>query len=71
LGVEKGYRILEIYLCYEYRVTQYNPETGEGGHFFDYINTFLKLKVEASGYPRRVHNPEDQERYVELFWTGE
>jgi len=41
LAVEKGYRILEIYEVYEYLVTQYNPETGEGGLFIDYINTFL------------------------------
>jgi len=36
---------------YEYQVTKYNPETGKGGLFADYINTFLKLKMEASGYP--------------------
>jgi len=36
LAVEKGYRILEIYEVYEYQVTQYNPETDEGGHFVDY-----------------------------------
>ena len=43
LAVEKGYRILEIYEVYEYQVTQYNPETGEGGLFVASINTFLKL----------------------------
>jgi len=31
LAVENGYRILENYEVYEYQVTQYNPETGEGG----------------------------------------
>jgi len=40
LAVEKVYRILEIYEVYEYQVTQYNPETGLGGLFVDYINTF-------------------------------
>jgi len=45
LAVEKGYRILDTYENYEYQVTQYNPETGEGGIFVDYINTFLKLKA--------------------------
>ena len=51
LAVKKGYRILENYKFYEYQVKQYKPETGEGGLFVDYINTFLKLKAEASGYP--------------------
>ena len=44
--MEKGYKVLEIYEVYEYQVTQYNPVTGEGGFFVDYINTFLKLKAE-------------------------
>jgi len=39
LAVEKGYRILQIYEVYEYQVTQYNPETAEGGLFVDYIKT--------------------------------
>ena len=69
--MEKDYRILEIYEFYEHQVTQYNPEAGKGGNFVDYINTFLKLKAEASGYPGRVHSPEDEERYVESFWTSE
>ena len=42
VGRGKCYRILEIYEVYEYQVTQYSPETCEGGHFVDYLNTFLK-----------------------------
>jgi len=52
-------------------VTQYNPETGDGGLFAKYINTFLKLKAEASGYPGWVRSPEDDDRYVELFSQSE
>jgi len=40
LAVEKGYSIIEIYDVYEYLVTQYNPETGEGDVLADYINIF-------------------------------
>jgi len=71
LTVEKGYSILEIYEVYEYQVTQYNPETGEGGLFVDYINNFFKLKAEASGYPGWFRNLEDEELYVETFWKNE
>ena len=71
LAVDKGYKILEIYEVYEYQVTQYYPETGEGGLYVDHINTFLKLKAEASGYRCWVRSPEDEERYVESFWTNE
>jgi len=68
LAVENGYKILEIYEVYEYQVTQYSPETGVGGHFVDYINTFLKLKAEASGYPGWVRCPADEELYIERFF---
>jgi hypothetical protein len=51
LAVNKGYKILEIQELYQYEVTQYNPDTGVGGLFVKYINTFLKLIQEASGYP--------------------
>jgi hypothetical protein len=54
LAVDKGYRIIEIQEVYQYEVTQYNPDTSDGGLFVEYINTFLKLKAEASGYPSWV-----------------
>jgi len=71
LAVEKGYRILEIHEVYEYQVTQYKRETGEGGLFVDYINTFLKIKAEASGYPSWVRSPEDEDRFIDSFEQSE
>jgi hypothetical protein len=50
---------------YEYRVTIYDPHSGERGLFMDYINTLLN--ADASGYPDWVRGPEDAERYVESF----
>jgi len=52
LAVENGNHILEICDVYECKVNQYNPETGEGRIFVDFNNMFLKLKTEASCYPR-------------------
>jgi len=71
LAVEKGYRIHEIYEVYEYQVTQYKRETGEGGLFVDYINTFLKIKAEATGYPSWVRSPEDEESFIDSFEQNE
>ena len=56
---------------YEYDVTQYDPQMGQGGLFVDYINTFLKLKAEASGYPDWVRTPEDEDRYIDHFYASE
>jgi len=56
---------------YEYQITQYSRKTSEGGLFVDYINTFLKLKTEASGYPTWVRSPKDEERYIHSFRESE
>jgi len=71
LAVEKGYTIREIYEFYEYQVTQYNCETGDGGLFVAYIDTFLKLKAKASGYRSWVPTPDDEDTYIDAFWKSE
>ena len=30
-------------------ITTYDPSTGDGGLFAQYMNTFMKIKMEASG----------------------
>jgi len=70
-AIGKGYKILGIHELYEYQVTQLNKETGEGELFAEYINTFLKLKAEASGYPDWVRTPNDEDQYTEPFLQSE
>jgi hypothetical protein len=73
LSIQKRYQVLDILEVYEYEVTKYDPHTRDGRLFAECINTFLKLKAEASGYPACVRyracvrNPEDEERYVTIF----
>ena len=61
LAVDRGYKILEIQEVYQYEVTQYDPNTGEGGLFVDYINTSLKINAVASSYPSWVRTPDDED----------
>ena len=61
---------MEIDEVYE-SITRYDPETRDGGLFADYIITFLKLIVEAFGYPAWVRIPADEEGYIESFWKSE
>ena len=58
----KGYKLLEVNEVYEYQVTQYDPQTGNGGLLAQYIDTFLKVKAETSGYPSLVQYPADEDR---------
>ena len=69
--VEQGYSVLKIKEFHEYEVTQYDPKNGEIGHFVQYIDTFLKLKAEASGYPGWVQGPKHEDRYVQYFRESE
>jgi hypothetical protein len=48
--LEKGYVVQRIYEVWHFDETeQYDPKTKTGGLFTDYVNTFLKMKQEASG----------------------
>ena len=64
LAVKKRYIPVEVHVVYEYQVKQYDPQTGTGGLFVQYIDTFLKLEAEASGYPSWVQSPADEDRYI-------
>jgi hypothetical protein len=71
LAVQKAYEVTEIFEVYEYKLTQFDRETGDGGLFVHYINTFLKLKAETSGYPSWVRNSVDEDGYVQTFFANE
>ncbi|XP_043286864.1 uncharacterized protein [Venturia canescens] len=67
-----GYKILTVSEIWQYEITQYNRDTQEGGLFTGYINTFLKIKQEASGWPEGYAGDEAaQERYITSFKTAE
>lgn len=42
----------------------YDPESNTGGIFTEYINTFLKIKQEASGHPTTCMDEESREAYI-------
>jgi len=67
LAITKGYKVVEFDEVYQYSVTQYDTASCEGGLIVDYINTFLKLKAEASGFLSWVEYPSDEDRYIEEF----
>ncbi|XP_030762206.1 uncharacterized protein LOC115887022 [Sitophilus oryzae] len=48
-ALEKGYKILDIQEIWKYKVTQYNPETKEGGLFNGYINQYVREYLEKEG----------------------
>ncbi|XP_041366927.1 uncharacterized protein LOC121381654 [Gigantopelta aegis] len=67
-AVEKGYQVTTVYEVYHWpETTQYDPTTCDGGLFAEYINTFLKLKQEASGWPEWCLTDEDKDQYMRQY----
>ncbi|XP_032688843.1 uncharacterized protein LOC116852503 [Odontomachus brunneus] len=60
-AIEKGYRVTSVSEIWNYEITQYDPVTWRGGLFAKYINCFLQLKQEASGWLNECADDEDIE----------
>ena len=59
--MEKNYRIVQIHEVWHF------PETSDE-LFKEYIDTFLKIKQEASGYPKDCVTEEQKQHYVDEYF---
>ena len=59
-ALEKGYRILQMHEVWHF------PETSDA-LFKDYVDTFLKIKQESSGYPKNCTTEEQKQQYVDEY----
>ncbi|KAF4521060.1 hypothetical protein B566_EDAN008132 [Ephemera danica] len=66
LAIKHGYNVLEIYEIWEYEV-RVTDKANSDGVFFDYVNTFLKIKQQASGWPEWCVDEETKERYIQNY----
>ncbi|XP_068993909.1 uncharacterized protein [Neodiprion pinetum] len=66
-AVEMGYKIRSIREIWSYTVTSFDPTTRQGGHFAGYIDTFLKIKQEASGWPAECEDESARMRYLDEY----
>lgn len=67
VAVRKGYSIIHIYELWEFEMATYE----KGGFFTEYINMFLKIKQEASGYPSWVKTEADKDKYITDYFDTE
>ncbi len=71
-AIEKGYKILKLHEVYHYSQSeQYDPITKTGGIFTGYIDSALKTKQEASGYPQGVETEEQKDAYIRKYYEHE
>ena len=72
VAINMGYTIIQIHEVLHWQEREmYNPVTKEGGLFTQYINTFLKLKQESSGYPQNVKSEEEKQAYIDQYLEHE
>ena len=72
IGINMGYIIEHVYEVLHWSETEvYDPKTKKGGIFTEYINTFLKLKQQASGFPASVSTEEEKQRYIQKYFEQE
>jgi hypothetical protein len=63
-ALEKGYRILQMHEVWHF------PETSDT-LFKDFVDTFLKIKQESSGYPKNCTTEEQKQQYVDEYLAVE
>lgn len=64
-ALEKGYVLDKIFEVWHFEsISQYDQQTKSGGAFTDYVNTFLKMKQEASGWPKWCQTEDDRYKFI-------
>lgn len=60
--------LMEIIEVFTFDNLQYNPETRSNGLFSDFVHTFtfMKIKIEASGWPTECDTDEKKDAYIRL-----
>ncbi|GAB0086737.1 Beta-mannosidase [Sergentomyia squamirostris] len=71
LAVENGYKIFKSHEVWVYETVQYNRETGEQGLFSGFVDNFLKIKQEASGWPIDTVTEQQKDDYIQEYFEKE
>ena len=61
--------IYEVYHWSEWR--KYDGKDNDSGIFSGYVNSFLALKAEASGWPSHVTTEMEKDQYVKEYFEAE
>lgn len=70
-AIDLGYKLVSVFEIWEYDVVQYDSDTNTDGLFTAMMNTFLKIKQEASDWPNHCRTKEDQNKYINDFFEKE
>ena len=74
MAIEYGYKIIKIYEVYHWpkeRQSYFNQYIKKKGLFTEYVNTFLKIKTESSGYPDHIKSDIEKKNYIQDFYNSQ
>ena len=66
VALNMGYKIVEIE-----EILHWSQNDKDAGLFQQYINTFLRIKTEASGFPTDISTAEEKQRYIDKYRARE
>jgi len=71
-AMKRGYKVVKVYEIHHYSWAEtYDPDIEGSGILAQYINTFLKVKQEASGWPSSCTDAEAKEAYIRRYQQHE
>ena len=71
-ALELGYLVLHVFEIYHFpKTAKYDGKDPKTGLYTEYIDFFLKMKIEASGYPKRCVTDQQKADYIEEIWVRE
>jgi hypothetical protein len=68
-ALEMGYTMITVYEIWKYETAKFSSE--DEGLFTSFINRFLKMKQEASGWPSNCTNHMEKEQYISDYLNNE
>ena len=71
-SVKLGYTIIQLFECWHYDTTTiYDKSTCSTGLFSQYMDVFINLKVEASGYIDNIYMQERENYFIKEIFERE
>ena len=72
VALNMGYIMVEVFEVLHWPdSSEHDKSIPNSGLFTEYVNTFLKLKQQASGFPSNVNTEEEKDEYIRMYLENE
>ena len=71
-AIKNGYKMIKIFSIWHFNQKEvYDKQTKTGGLFTEYVNKFLKMKTEATGFPDHIKSNDQKEKFINDYFNNE